>query len=178
MAAPGYTVSNLMAGTQQNISTAITSTTGTILRLVTPAASTKRFYVWELDFGQSGPPNVTDCSVQWVLEQIDATGGAASANGSSTAITAQPTTGYVTASNLDLAVTIPRGNYVTTAPTNYLQAATFYAKGINQRGAGFWQAAPGGELYFPLLASTGPGMAAYSATYNATVIARINFTEI
>lgn len=177
MAAPGYTANNLMAGTQQNISTAISSATGTVLRLVTAAASTKRFYVWEIDFGQSGPPNPTDCSVQWVLEQVDATGGAASANGTSTAITGQPTTGYVTASNLDLAVTIPRGNY-TAAPTNYLQAATFYAKAINQRGAGFWQAAPGGELFFPILASTGPGMAAYSATYASTVIGRLSFSEI
>lgn len=177
MAAPGYTVNNLMAGSQGNVTTTIGGTTSTQLRLVTPAASTKRFYVWEIDFGQSGPPNATDCSVQWVLEQVDATGGAASANGTSSAITGQPTTGYVTASNLDLAVTIPRGNY-TAAPTNYLQAATFYAKAINQRGAGFWQAAPGGELFMPLLASTGPGLSAYSATYASTVIGRLNFTEI
>ncbi len=173
MAAAGYTVNNLMAGTQQNISTAITSATGTIVRLVQAATLMKRAYIWELDFGQSGPPNATDCSVQWVLEMCDATGAGTPG---ATAL-AQPANGYVTAANLDLAVTLGKVNY-TAAPTNYLQVATFYAKPVNQRGAGFWQAAPGGEFFFPATASTGPGFAAYSATYASTVIARINFSEI
>ncbi len=172
MAAAGYTVNNLMAGTQQNISTAITSATGTIVRLVQAATLMKRAYIWELDFGQSGPPNATDCSVQWVLEMCDATGA-----GTLTTALAQPTNGYVTAANLDLAVTLGKVNS-TAAPTNYLQVATFYGKAINQRGAGFWQAAPGGEFFFPATASVGPGLAAYSATYASTVIGRINFSEI
>jgi hypothetical protein len=172
MAAPGYTVNNLMAGTQQNISTALTSATGTIVRLVQAATLMKRAYVWEIDVGQSGPPNGTDCSVQWGLEHCDATGA-----GTLTTAVAQPTAGYLVAGNLDLAVTLGRVNS-TVAPTNYLQAGTFWAKAINQRGAAFWQAAPGGELYFPATASVGPGLWAYSATYASTVIGRLNFSEI
>jgi hypothetical protein len=173
MAAPGYVANNLMGGTQQSISTAITSATGTVLRLMTPAATSKRFYLTELDFGQSGPPNPTDCSVQWTLQQCDATG----AGTPGATVVAQPTSGYVTASNLDLAVTLAKVNY-TAAPTTYLTVATFYAKAINQRGAGFWQAAPGGEIYFPILVNTGPGLTAYSATYASTVIGRVMFSEI
>jgi hypothetical protein len=173
MASPGYTVNNLMSGTQQNISTAATSATAGVVRLLTPASASKRVFVWEIDFGQSGPPNATDCSVQWVFQQVSAT---AAGTVSSTPL-AQPTAGYLTAGNIDLAVTTTPANY-TAAPTTQLAVATFYAKAINQRGAGFWQAAPGGEIYFPVLASTGPLLLAYSATYASTVVGRLNFSEI
>src|SRR5216683_2474205 len=73
MATPGYTVNNLMAGAQQNVAV----TPGiTILRLNAPAATSKRFFIWELDLGQSGPPNATDASVQWWLAQCSATAAA------------------------------------------------------------------------------------------------------
>src|SRR5271165_6651213 len=121
MAAAGYTVNNLMAGTQQNITTTISGATNGVVRLITPASASKRFYVWEIDFGQSGPPNATDCSIQWVLEQVDAT-----AAGTTTTALAQPTGGgYVTAGNSDLAVTLGRVNY-TAMPTTQLQVAIFY----------------------------------------------------
>lgn len=170
MASPGYTVSNLMAGTQQNVA----ATPGiTILRLNAPAATSKRFFIWEMDMGQSGPPNATDCSVQWWLEQCSAT-----AAGTSSATTPIPTGGgFVAAGNTDVAVTVCGGNY-SAEPTTYTAAQNFYAKAVNQRGAAFWQAAPGGEIYLPQTVSTGPGLRAYSATYASTALARINFTEI
>jgi hypothetical protein len=170
MATPGYTVNNLMVGTQQNVA----ATPGiTIVRLNAPAATSKRFFIWEMDMGQSGPPNATDCSVQWWMRQCSAT-----AAGTGSAATPEPTGGgFVAAGNSDVAVTVATVNY-SAEPTTYTQAQNFYAKGINQRGAAFWQAAPGGELYFPQTVSTGPGLAIYSATYASTAIARINFTEI
>lgn len=169
MAVPGYTINNLMAGTQQNL----TSSGISILRLNVPASSGKRFYIWELDLGQSGPPNATDCSVQWELQQCSATTA-----GTGTATTPIPTGGgFVAAGNLDTAVTVATGNY-SAEPTTYTAAQGFYAKAINQRGAAFWQAAPGGEIFLPNTASTGPGLRAYSATYASTAIARMNFTEI
>lgn len=170
MAFPGYTVSNLMGGTQQNLAT----TPGvTILRLNAPASASKRFIITELDFGQSGPPNATDCSVQWWLTQCSAAGA-----GTSTATTPLPKSGgFIAAGNSDVAVTVCGGNY-SAEPTTYTAAQTFYSKAINQRGAGFWQAAPGGELYFPQTVSTGPGLRTYSATYASTAIARMDFSEI
>lgn len=170
MASPGYTVNNLMGGTQQNVA----ATPGiTILRLNAPASASKRFYITELDLGQSGPPNATDCSVQWWLAQCSAT-----AAGTSTATTPQPKGGgFIAAGNSDVAVTVCGGNY-SAEPTTYSASQSFYAKAVNQRGAAFWQAAPGGELYFPQTVSTGPGLRAYSATYASTAVGRIDFTEI
>jgi hypothetical protein len=170
MASPGYTVNNLMGGTQQNL----TTTPGvTIARLNVPASAGKRFFIWEMDMGQSGPPNATDCSVQWWLTQCSAAGA-----GTSTTPTVQPTGGgFVQGANTDLAVTVGNVNY-SAEPTTYTAASSFYAKAVNQRGAAFWQAAPGGEIYLPNTASTGPGLRAYSATYASTAIARMNFSEI
>jgi hypothetical protein len=170
MATAGYTVNNLMAGSQQNLA----ATPGvTIMRLNVPASSGKRFFIWELDLGQSGPPNATDCSVQWWLAQCSSAGA-----GTGSATTPEPTGGgFVAAGNTDTAVTVATGNY-SAEPTTYTAGQSFYAKAVNQRGAAFWQAAPGGEIYFPNTASTGPGMRAYSATYASTAIARMNFTEI
>ena len=170
MASPGYTVNNLMGGTQQNLA----ATPGiTIARVVAAASATKRFNIWELDMGQSGPPNAVDCSVQWWLTQCSAAGA-----GTTTNPTPEPTGGgFVAAGNTDVSVTTAGINY-TGEPTTYTAAQTFYAKAVNQRGAAFWQAAPGGELYFPATASTGPGLRAYSATYASTAIARMNFSEI
>lgn len=170
MASPGYTVNNLQGGTQQNL----TTTPGvTIARLNAPASASKRFFIWEMDMGQSGPPNATDCSVQWWLAQCSAAGA-----GTGTAVTPEPTGGgFVAAGNTDVAVTVGTVNY-SAEPTTYTAAQSFYAKAVNQRGAAFWQAAPGGELYFPQTVSTGPGLRAYSATYASTAIARINFSEV
>lgn len=172
MASPGYTVNNLMVGTQANVA----ATPGiTIMRLNAPASASKRFYIWEMDMGQSGPPNATDCSVQWWLEQCSAT-----AAGTGSATTPIPTGGgFIAAGNSDVAVTVATGNYTAgNEPTTYSAAQNFYAKAVNQRGAAFWQAAPGGEIYLPQTVSTGPGLRCYSATYASTAIARINFTEI
>ena len=170
MASAGYTANNLMGGTQQNLA----ATPGvTIIRPNVPAATGKRFFIWEMDMGQSGPPNATDCSVQWWLAQCSAAGA-----GTTTLVTAQPTGGgFVQAGNTDLAVTLVNVNY-SAEPTTYTAASSFYAKAVNQRGAAFWQAAPGGEIYLPNTASTGPGLRAYSATYASTAVARMNFTEI
>lgn len=166
MAAPGYTFNNLMGGTQQNLAA---SPGVTILRLNAPASASKRYYIWEMDLGQSGPPNATDCSVQWWLAQCDATTA-----GTATTVTPLSTSNALTG---DTPVTVAKANF-SAEPTAYAAANSFYAKAINQRGAAFWQAAPGGEIFLPSTVSTGPGLRAYSATYASTAVARINFSEI
>ena|SRR5215469_4988851 len=169
MASAGYTVNNSMAGSGQNLS----GTLITLMRLNVPASNGKRFFIWELDVGQAGAPNSTDCSVNWFLDQCSST-----AAGTGSATTPIPTGGgFVAAGNLDVAVTVATGNY-TAEPTTYSAAQSFYAKGINQRGAAFWQAAPGGEWWFPNTASTGPGLRASSSNYASTAYGRLNFSEI
>lgn len=167
MAAPGYVVNNLMAGTQQNLAV---SPGITIVRLNAPASASKRFYIWEIAGGQSGQPNGTDCSVQWWLTQCDATTA-----GTSTTLTPLPTAGLLTS---DVAVTVAHGNY-TAEPTAYTAANSPFSRPCNQRGSVFWQAAPDtGGLFFPSTVSTGPGLRAYSATYAATAIGELKFTEV
>src|SRR6266550_6144396 len=114
MASPGYTVNNLMAGSQQSL----VATPGvTLVRLNAPASASKRYFIWELDLGQSGPPNATDCSVQYWLTQCSTT-----AAGTGTVQAAFPTGGgFVAGANTDLAVTIATLNY-TAEPTTYTAA--------------------------------------------------------
>lgn len=170
MASPGYVVNNLMSGTQQNLAT----TPGvTLVRLVNPGSTSKRFYIWEISGSLTGPPNATDCSVEWWLTQCSGAGA-----GTTTAITPIPTGGgFVAGANLDTAVTTAAGNY-SGEPTTYTAAQTLWARACNQRGQVFWQAAPGGELFFPVTVSTGPGLRAYSATYASTALGELKFSEI
>lgn len=170
MASPGYVTNNLMAGTQQNLAA---SPGVSIIRLNAPASASKRFYVWEISGSQSGPPNATDCSVEWWLAQCSAAGA-----GTGTACPPQPTGGgFVAAGNTDTPVTVATGNY-TAEPTTYTAGQTFFGRACNQRGSVFWQAAPGGELFFPQTVSTGPGLRAYSATYASTAVGELKFSEI
>lgn len=162
MAGAGYNLGNGFAGTQQNLG----ATLITLTRLVVPATSGKRFYIWEIEVSQNGVPNSTDCDVEYVLDLCSATTA-----GTSTAATPYPlATG-------DVAVTTGAVNF-TTEPTTYTQASEFWHKAVNQRGSTIWQAAPGGEIYIPATASTGPGMRAKSPNYTGTALANMRFTEI
>ncbi len=169
MAAPGYVVNNLMGGSAQNL----TTTPGvTIARTLAAASNPKRHYIWEIEGSQSGPPNATDCSVEWWLAYCGAAGA-----GTTTAATPLPTAGFLAAGSIDIATTTAGINY-TVEPTTYVVADTFWARACNQRGTVSWQAAPGGEIYMPALASVGPGLRAYSATYASTALGKLAFSEI
>lgn len=163
MAAPGYTVSNAMAGTEQ----AISSSYKTITRLVVPASSGKRVYVWEIDVSHNAAPNATDCAVEWAFVECDAT----------TAGTGTAATPYGTGAPGDTAVTTAKVNF-TVEPTAYTQAQDYWHKAPNQRGTALWQAAPGGELWFATTASTGPGLKALSTNYTGTGIGLLRFSEV
>lgn len=169
MAAPGYEFTNLQGGSQGNVTTTPGITVG---RLVTGTANTKRFYVWELEGGQSGTISGTNCQVVWWLCQCSG-----STPGTSTAVTANPTSGFVAGANLDTPVTASDINY-TTEPTAYTAAQNLWARPINQMASFLWQAAERGEIWLPSTASTGPGMRAYSPTYNSTVVLTMRFSEI
>lgn len=169
MSAPGYVVSNGMAGTPQ----ALTTTFITITRLVNAGSAAKRFYIWEIDVSQNAAPNSTDCAVEYSLAYCSAAGA-----GTKTTLVANPLGGgFVAGANLDLAVTLGAGNY-TAEPTTYTQAYEFWHKAVNQRGSALWQAAPGGELWQPSTVSVGPGLRALSTNYTGTSLAVMRFTEI
>ena len=101
MAAPGYHVNNVFGGTRQ----ALSSSYITLVRLVVPASSGKRFYIWEIDVGQLATPSGTDCAVEYDLSFCDNTGA-----GTKTSATPY--------NALDTAVTTAGINY-TAEPTNY-----------------------------------------------------------
>lgn len=156
----GYFVSNGFAGTEQNV----TTTAKTITRLVVPASSGKRFFIFEIDVGQNAAPNATDCQVEWDLNFADAT-------------TAGTKTSITPYNAFDTAVTTAFANY-SAEPTAYSAATRFWHKSINQRNSALWQAAPGSELFIPSTASEGPGLRALSTNYASTVLGTMRFTEI
>jgi hypothetical protein len=161
MAFPGWTANNTMAGTLQ----ALTTTYKTMLGLNSSSTTAaKAIAVWEFDFGQASAPNATDCPVQYDVSTMTAAG------------TASATTPLTTVNGFgSTALIVASGNY-TVEPT-VTAATSVWNKGVNQRGAATWQAAPGGELYYPATNLKGPVFRALSPTYTGTVVARVAWSE-
>ena len=67
-----YTISNLNAGTAQNLA----STAKTILAVtaVTGATTLRRGWIMEWEIGASDVPNATDCPINWSMEEQTAAG--------------------------------------------------------------------------------------------------------
>jgi hypothetical protein len=161
MAFPGWTANNSLAGTLQ----ALTTTYKTMLGLNSATApAVKAICVWEFDFGQASAPNATDCPTQYDVSTRTAAG------------TGSATTPLTTVNGLgSTALVVATGNY--TAEPTVTAATSVYNKPVNQRGAAFWQAAPGGEIFYPATNLKGPVFRALSPTYTGTVVARANWSE-
>jgi hypothetical protein len=161
MAFPGWTANNSMAGTPQ----ALAATYKTMLGLNSASGTAlKAIALWEFDFGQISAPNATDCPVQYDVSTMTAAG------------TGTATTPITTVNGFgSTSLIVATGNY--TAEPTVTAASSIYNKGVNQRGAAFWQAAPGGEVYYPATNLKGPVLRALSPTYTGTVISRANYSE-
>jgi hypothetical protein len=165
----GYTVSNSMGGTLQNLGSSYI----TLNRLVAAASGTKRFAIFEIDGGPEGAPNATDCSIVWDLAYCSAAGA-----GTTTAATPQPLVSAVAIGTpADVSVTTAGINY-TGEPTTYTAAECWYHKALNQRIGPQYQCVPGYEFYMPATASVGPGLRAKSSNYASTASVRLNFFEV
>ena len=153
-----YAASNLLAGTQQ----ALTTTYKTLLVL---AASTgtaaRRIRVYDVIFGTDGTP--ADQAMTYDVSRT-------SANGTATATTPNPLDS-ADAAFLGLAVSN------NTAEPTVTAASSLLAMGVNQRATTRWIANPGGELVIPATNLAGLAFRAKSPGYTGTGTVQTEFIE-
>lgn len=113
-----YSVNNLMAGTQQNLSTANKAIIG--VNAATGATTLRRGWIDEIYVGADGAAVATDCQIDWTF-------AVQTAAGTGTAATPQPTPDGADAAAL-LTYTV---NY--TADPTYTQASAMLSFATNQR---------------------------------------------
>lgn len=154
---PNYAASNLLGGTQQNLSTSFK----TLVALTAATATLKRGRIYDLLVGTDGTPADNACRFD-ISRQTAA--------GTSTSITpnaldpADVAAGTVGSANFTAEGTI-------TANSSVLQL------GLNQRASYRWVAAPGGELVWPATNLAGLAIRANSPGYTSTATAQAYFNE-
>ena len=154
----GYAASNLLAGTQQAISTAYKTL---LLIEAATAVAARRIKVHEFVFGTDGTP-----ADQVMTYDVSRT----SAAGTATSITALP---LDPADSAMLGLTV--GNH-TVEPT-VTAASSLWAAGINQRATHRWVAFPGQELVIPATNLAGLAFRAKSPGYTGTGVVQLEFQE-
>lgn len=154
-----YTTSNLLAGTQQNLS----SSNKTILNVLGAASSPRRGKIYDFMVAADGTP--ADNALTWNLLTQTANDG--------TKTTLTPTA-------LDpadaAATTLSNGNF-TAEGTVGAATTSRWAMAMNQRSTYRWVAAPGSEIVWAATANTGYALVCKSAAYASTVAAIIMFQE-
>ncbi len=155
-----YSASNLLAGTQQNLTSSAKSIVS--LTAATGASTLKRGWIYEWEVGCDGAPNSTDCAItyDWVRQTTLGTGTAA------------------TPSPLDLADTaaglVATVNY-TVEPS---VTVSLMAIALNQRNSQRWIARDEkSALIVPATNVAGITGRAKSATYTSTVVVTEFFAE-
>lgn len=156
-----YSVSNTLAGTQQNLSTSY-KTLVTVNSLSTTQA--RRGCVYDIMVGTDGTP--ADNAVVYDLSRLNGTAG--------TATSATPTAlNPADAAYLGAAVV-----NTTIESANITAASSVWSIGVNQRASYRWVAAPGSEFYYPATTLNGFVLRAKSPAYTSTVVGTILITEI
>lgn len=149
-----YAVSTLTAGTEQ----AATTTPGKTLiyaYATTGATTLRRGWIYELEFGCSGAPNATDCSVMWTMTR------ATSGDGTATTLTPAPLE-----VNDAAALLTYKGNF-TVEPATFTGILGYWP--LNQRNSQrviFRDDIS--SLVVPAVNNAGIAGRAYSATYAST----------
>lgn len=134
---------------------------------VNASGATKRIKIFELMVGPTGAPNATDCSIQYDLSRITATGAGAYTSWTPTLL--DPADGA--------AVTLAGIN--ATAEASAITAnSSLWNEGVNQRNSLRW-VAPQESQYIiaPAATSNGLILRALSATYTSSVSTQITFME-
>jgi hypothetical protein len=155
-----YNISNLHAGTQQNLSTSYKTLVS--LTAATGATTLRRAWVYELAIGADGTPadnQITFC----VDRQTDV--------GTGTAAVATPLDVG------DAAALITETVNNTIEPTVTSASFVMGPLSINQRASYRWVAAPGCELVVPAVDTDGLGLRAKSAAYASTTTGSLLFWE-
>jgi hypothetical protein len=150
--------SNLLGGTQQNLS----SSYKTLLALTAATATLTAAEVFELAVGVDGTP--ADNAIQWDLSRQTAAG-------TSTAVTPNPVNGAKRAAG-----TVGSANF--TAEGTITANSSLWALPLNQRASFRWVAyGPDSELIIPATNLAGLALRAKSASYTSTAVAEMNHRE-
>lgn len=154
-----YSVTNLHAGTQQNLS----SSYKTLLSLTaaTGATTLRKGWIYDVLLGADGTP--ADNSITYKVDRQTTVG-------TGTATAGNPLDGGDAAGLLVETVNNTIEPTVT-ASTQFIELA------VNQRASYRWVAAPGGELVVPATDVTGIGVRAKSAAYTSTTTAGVHYWE-
>lgn len=155
-----YSMNNTQAGSQQNLSSSYKTLVS--LTAATGAATLKRGWIYEVEFGADGAPNSTDCTIVWDWSR-QTTLGTGTSN---------------TPSPLDLADTaaglVSTVNY-TVEPTITVSLMTI---ALNQRNSQRWIARDDkSALIVPATNVAGIAGRAKSATYTSTAVMTEMFIE-
>ncbi len=152
-----YATSNLLGGTQQNLS----SSFKTIAALTAATASLRRAWIFDLMFGADGTP--ADNVITYDISRQTAAG-------TSTALT--PNALDPADAGAD---TIGSGNF--TAEGTITANSSVLGIAVNQRASYRWVAAPGSELVIPATNLAGFAARAKSPAYTGTVIVQAHHRE-
>jgi hypothetical protein len=134
---------------------------------VNATGATKRIKVYELMVGPTGAPNATDCSIQFDVSRITATGAGAYTTWTPTLL--DPADGA--------AVSVA-GINATAEATAITANSSLWNEGVNQRNSLRWVAPQESQyLIAPATLSNGFVLRALSATYTSSVSGQITFQE-
>src|SRR3990167_2040688 len=145
-----YSVSNLHAGTQQNLSSSYKTLVS--LTAATGATTLRRGWVYDILVGADGTP--ADNSITYKIDRQTTVG-------TGTATVGSPLDAGDAAGLLEETVN-------NTIEPTVTAATQMFELAVNQRASYRWVAAPGGELVVPATNVAGLGLRAKSAAYTST----------
>ncbi len=154
-----YSISNTLAGTEQNL----TSTYKSLLTVTSSSATqARRGQIYDIMVGTDGTP--ADNALVYDLSRQTAAATATSL----TAVALNP----ADAAFLGLALANATIEGTITATSSVWSIA------VNQRASYRWVAAPGSEFVYPATTANGFALRAKSAAYTSTAVGTMLFTEI
>lgn len=154
-----YSVSNTLAGSQQNLS----SSYKTLVTITSSSATqARRGQIYDFTVGTDGTP--ADNALVFDISRQTA---------AATATSATPL-----ALNPADAAFLGLSTVNATIEGTITSASSVWSAGINQRATYRWVAAPGSEFVYPATTANGFALRAKSAAYTSTAIGTVLFTEI
>jgi len=157
-----YAANNLLGGTQQNLSTSFKTVVST--NAATGATTLRRGWWDEIDVGQDGLPNATDCHVVWSVDRMTAAG-------TGTGVTAAPLE-----TNDAAALLTYVANY--TAEPTVTGATSLLPIALNQRQNARWKVFDLNQaLVIPATNLAGLVLRAKSTTFAATTVGHVYCVE-
>ena len=134
---------------------------------INAAGTTKRAKVYEIMVGPTGAPNATDCSIQFDVSRITATGAGAYTTWAPTLL-----------DSADGASVISAGINATAEATQITANSSLWNEGVNQRNSLRWVAPQESQyLVAPAAAGNGFVLRGLSATYTSTVSGQLTYQE-